>query len=204
VTTPFKVLGISVEADEETIRSAFRKAAKRYHPDLNPGDSAAERRLRRLISARDVLLDPVRRSSYVEKERRRQVRWQAPLKASSARIAGSALVVVSLLLFNQYSSPTASVAANNWPASVASADIPDPYSAELKVMRDLRETLDAPPSANGDTDLGRSKRILRSSTSSPHNVPTRRPNRFQDVAAKAATTWRSFSSKLRALQRSGT
>jgi curved DNA-binding protein CbpA len=63
VTTPYNVLGVSTQSDDEAIRTAFRKAAKQYHPDLNPGDPSAERRFKRLIRARDVLLNSERRSA---------------------------------------------------------------------------------------------------------------------------------------------
>ncbi len=52
---PHEVLGVAANADEATINAAFRKAAKRFHPDLNNGDPAGVQRLRRLIAARDFL-----------------------------------------------------------------------------------------------------------------------------------------------------
>ena len=39
---PFQVLGVPSTASEDEIKSAYRKLAKKYHPDLNPGDKAAE------------------------------------------------------------------------------------------------------------------------------------------------------------------
>jgi DnaJ-class molecular chaperone len=65
VITPYTVLGVPSDADAEMVRAAFRKAAKRYHPDLHPGDPAAERRFRRLLRARNLLLDPARGSAQV-------------------------------------------------------------------------------------------------------------------------------------------
>ena len=52
---PHEVLGVAANADEATINAAFRSAAKRFHPDLNNGDPAGVKRLRRLIAARDFL-----------------------------------------------------------------------------------------------------------------------------------------------------
>ena len=48
---PFAVLGVSSSATEDEIKSAYRKLAKKYHPDLNPGDKAAEARMREINEA---------------------------------------------------------------------------------------------------------------------------------------------------------
>ncbi len=48
---PFSVLGISSSATEDEIKSAYRKLAKKYHPDLNPGDKAAEQKMREVNEA---------------------------------------------------------------------------------------------------------------------------------------------------------
>src|SRR5438093_10311507 len=61
--TPYDVLGISPDADEKTIAIAFREAAKRCHPDLNPGDHAAER-FKQISAARDALSNPAWRTLY--------------------------------------------------------------------------------------------------------------------------------------------
>ena len=48
---PFSVLGVSASATEDEIKSAYRKLAKKYHPDLNPGDKEAERKMKEVNEA---------------------------------------------------------------------------------------------------------------------------------------------------------
>ena len=59
----YTVLGLSPTATEAEIRSAFRRLARQYHPDVNP-DPAAPERFRALVSAYEVLSDPARRREY--------------------------------------------------------------------------------------------------------------------------------------------
>ncbi|MBV9748871.1 MAG: DnaJ domain-containing protein [Acetobacteraceae bacterium] len=61
---PYQVLGVARDATEEQIRTAYRQLAKRYHPDLNPGDKAAEERFKAVSGANEILSDPERRARY--------------------------------------------------------------------------------------------------------------------------------------------
>jgi len=61
---PYQILGVSRTADAEAIRRAFRKIAKADHPDLNPGDKAAEERFKAANAAHDLLSDPERRARF--------------------------------------------------------------------------------------------------------------------------------------------
>ncbi|MCR0985769.1 J domain-containing protein [Roseomonas populi] len=63
-TDPYKVLGVGRTASPEEIRKAFRKIAKANHPDLNPGDRAAEERFKAANAANDLLSDPAKRARY--------------------------------------------------------------------------------------------------------------------------------------------
>ena len=51
INDPFSVLGVNSDATEDEIKSAYRKLAKKYHPDLNPGDKAAEQKMREVNEA---------------------------------------------------------------------------------------------------------------------------------------------------------
>ncbi len=60
----YEVLGVKKSASTEEIRKAFRKLARKYHPDVNPGDKAAEEKFKQLSEAHDVLSDPKKRKIY--------------------------------------------------------------------------------------------------------------------------------------------
>lgn len=61
---PYEILGIGRDADKETIRKAYRRLAKESHPDLHPGDAAAEERFKRISAANGLLSDPEQRARY--------------------------------------------------------------------------------------------------------------------------------------------
>src|ERR1700726_4625984 len=60
----YEILGIKKSASAEEIRKAFRKLARKYHPDVNPGDKSAEEKFKALSEANDVLSDPKKRKIY--------------------------------------------------------------------------------------------------------------------------------------------
>jgi curved DNA-binding protein len=60
----YQVLGIKKGASEKEIKSAFRKLARQYHPDVNPGDTAAEERFKEISQANEVLSDTKTRAAY--------------------------------------------------------------------------------------------------------------------------------------------
>jgi len=58
------VLGLQQGASENDIKRAYRRLARRFHPDINPGDHAAETRFQQILEAYETLVDPTRRSRY--------------------------------------------------------------------------------------------------------------------------------------------
>ena len=60
----YEVLGIQKGASEADIKAAYRKLAKKYHPDLNPDDPEAEAKFKEINEANDVLSDPQKRARY--------------------------------------------------------------------------------------------------------------------------------------------
>ncbi len=60
----YQALGVSKDASDDEIKKAYRKLAKQYHPDRNPGDSAAEERFKEISEAHQVLSNPEDRQQY--------------------------------------------------------------------------------------------------------------------------------------------
>ena len=60
----YEILGVKKSASADDIRKAFRKLARKYHPDVNPGDKSAEEKFKSLSEANDVLSDPKKRKIY--------------------------------------------------------------------------------------------------------------------------------------------
>ena len=81
----YLLLGVPQNADADTIRSAFRALARRYHPDAGEGSSAE--RFREILIAYETLNDPTRRGDYdriLQKSRAPQTRFVEPLSAQAA------------------------------------------------------------------------------------------------------------------------
>lgn len=60
----YQILGVPKSADEKEIRQAYRRLARKYHPDVNPGNKAAQEKFKEINEANDVLSDPDKRKKY--------------------------------------------------------------------------------------------------------------------------------------------
>jgi len=87
----YEILGVPPEASSEEIKKVFRRLARRYHPDLNPGDKAAEERFKDIGEAYEVLSDPNKRSQYDQYSRfwKKKNFNRKPPKASNFRTSGN-------------------------------------------------------------------------------------------------------------------
>lgn len=60
----YRILGVTEQADEEQVKQAYRKLAKKYHPDLNPGNPEAEAKFKDIVEAYETLGDVKKRKGY--------------------------------------------------------------------------------------------------------------------------------------------
>ena len=62
----YQTLGVPKTASDKEIKQAYRKLARKHHPDVNPGDKAAEAKFKEINEANEVLGDPDKRKKYDE------------------------------------------------------------------------------------------------------------------------------------------
>src|SRR5580658_7052946 len=60
----YQTLGVAKNASDKDIKNAYRKLARKYHPDLNPNDTEANKKFQQLNEANEVLSDPEKRKKY--------------------------------------------------------------------------------------------------------------------------------------------
>jgi curved DNA-binding protein CbpA len=98
--TVYDVLGVAPDADDRTIRTAFRNSAKVYHPDICGGDHAAEEHFKRITAAHDRIKNSERRAAYDQhlclKRRQIRRRWKITIAACAilALISAEAVRVI--------------------------------------------------------------------------------------------------------------
>lgn len=85
---PYKTLGLKRDASQDEVRSAFRGLAKQHHPDLNPGDTAAEERFKAISAANELLSDPEKRLRFDRGEIDASGQEQAPRPSYRDHAAG--------------------------------------------------------------------------------------------------------------------
>ncbi len=83
----YKILGISKTAPEKEIKSAYRKLARKYHPDVNPNDKTAEQKFKEINEANEVLGDPEKRKKYDKYGEQYGKDWQHAEEFEKARRA---------------------------------------------------------------------------------------------------------------------
>jgi len=84
-TDYYKILGVSKTASEEDIKKAYRKLARKLHPDLNPNDKEAHKKFQQINEANEVLSDPEKRKKYDQYGEN----WQHAEEFEKARQSGS-------------------------------------------------------------------------------------------------------------------
>ena len=94
----YQVLGVDKTASQDDIKKAYRKLARKFHPDLNPNDPTAKEKFQAINEANEVLSDPEKRKKYDEYGRRSvpASRLVAPGLAASVREASVRTVTVRI------------------------------------------------------------------------------------------------------------
>jgi tetratricopeptide (TPR) repeat protein len=159
--TPYDILGLPRSADDNAIRAALRKAAKKYHPDVNSGDANAERHLREAIGAYELLIKPKRRAAYdqhLRLRRRKNTRSFLTTALASAGVVSGVTLALAIWLAKPQDAPVVapeqSVAAVETDyAANRKATVPPPEEIPEEVA-DL-ETHRGPPAASTPPSLAR-------------------------------------------------
>jgi hypothetical protein len=160
----YKVLGIARTADDQRIKTAFRRRAKAVHPDLNPGSQRAEARFIELMQAYEVLSDASHRAAYDaylaeqrSQSRRRLVHCAGLMMTSFMLTATSAILLMSMAGANVPFRETwhTAVAAVTPVKAKASADWPNGagWTAEVVVAPGSGGSAPAPDGAKTAPDV---------------------------------------------------
>ncbi len=88
-TDYYKILGISKTASEEDIKKAYRKLARKLHPDLNPNDKEAHKKFQQINEANEVLSDPEKRKKYDHYGEQYGENWEKAEEFEKARQSGA-------------------------------------------------------------------------------------------------------------------
>src|SRR5688572_29057828 len=84
----YATLGVTKASTEKEIKAAFRKLARKFHPDVNPGDKASESKFKEINEAYEVLGDPAKRKKYDELGANWRAYEQAEAQGGASPFAG--------------------------------------------------------------------------------------------------------------------
>jgi curved DNA-binding protein CbpA len=175
----YDVLGVSSRANETAIRTAFRKAAKSYHPDLNAGNPTAELQFRQIVAAYELLKDPLQREAYDQQlkddRRARARRIASPLISG---VVSGALVALTMWWFNNtYNNATEPAQAPR----VAVAEIDEPaaqHTAAITATAATSDTAARPNDGNPGEAVNR--------PTAADDFPDDRPRQFAAASPSAS------------------
>jgi curved DNA-binding protein len=88
-TDYYKILGVSKTASEEDIKKAYRKLARKLHPDLNPKDKEAHKKFQQVNEANEVLSDPEKRKKYDQYGEQYGENWEKAEEFEKTRQSGA-------------------------------------------------------------------------------------------------------------------
>lgn len=100
----YEVLGVEKNAEEAAIKKAYRVLAKKYHPDMNPGDAEAEKKFKEASEAYAVLSDPEKDASMTSMAMRRLTAAPEGLAALTSAVR---ILVIYLAIYSVISSAAA-------------------------------------------------------------------------------------------------
>jgi curved DNA-binding protein CbpA len=180
----YDVLGVSSRANETAIRTAFRKAAKSYHPDVNAGSPTAELQFRQIVAAYELLKDPLQREAYDQQlkgdRRARARRIASPLISG---VVSGGLVALTMWWFNTHKAPEPAQAPR-----VAVADIDGPGGLRAAAVT-ATAAIDDTTARRGDENPGDTP----SDPAADHDFPGDQPRQFARASPAAAPPSEPFT-----------
>lgn len=83
----YNILGVDKNASQADIKKAYKKLARKYHPDLNPEDASAHQKFQQINEANEVLSDPEKRKNMISTEKTGNMQMRTKVNASNTRAA---------------------------------------------------------------------------------------------------------------------